>query len=116
MASIVWTDVAALPNVPTISTTGQAAILGVVNSALDVSAFDGEAGPITKLARMFLAAHFASLAQLGRGGVLAAESGGGLSRSYAMPPLANRSWYMTTSYGSAFYGLLRPQVRGPIVL
>ncbi len=118
MSAILFSDVLALPganvelaNVPA---GGQTLILAVVNVLLDVNMFDGEAGPQTKLARCFLAAHFCALGKLGTGGPLIAESDGRLSRQYALP--STRSEYMTTSYGIAFYSLIGSQARGPRLL
>lgn len=117
---IAWTDVTALPgaandglaNVPA---NGQTMILSVVNSSifLDVSLFDGEDGPITKLARCAMAAHIAALGKLGSGGALLGESDGRLSRTYAIPP---RGTYGLTMYGQLFASLVGSGGYGPYVL
>lgn len=114
MASITWADVVALaPELSTINTTTQTDILAFTNAVLDVTKFDLEAGPTTRLARIYLAAHFGTLSKLGAAGPLIGESAGGLSRSYAMP--IGKSQFLTTSYGRAFYQLIRPIARGPQV-
>lgn len=118
MAAIAWSDVLGLPGAVTelagVPALGQVAILGAVNSMLDVSRFDGESGPLTKLARCFLAAHFGALGMLGSGGPLIGEAAAGLSRQYAMPN--TRSEYMTTSYGQAYFSLIGTQAFGPRLL
>jgi hypothetical protein len=117
---IAWSDVLNLPgaandglaNVPV---SGQTMILSVVNSAifLDTSLFDGEDGPITKLARCAIAAHMAALGKLGSGGALGAESDGRLSRTYAFPP---KGTYGLTMYGQLFASLVGSGGYGGYVL
>lgn len=115
MAAIVWSDVTALaPELTSTSATTQSDILNHVNAAIDVDRFDGEDGPTTRLARIYLAAHYATLAALGAGGPLAVEREGGIERSYAAP--SQRSELLTTSYGRGFWQLIRPVAHGPIVL
>ena len=115
MAAILWTSVIAIaPELAATAPEAQASLLGFVNSALDVSKYDGESGPITKMARMYLAAHFASLALLGAGGPITMERAGQLEVEYAIP--RGKSEYLSTSYGRAFYQLGRPIARGPVLL
>ena len=117
MAAIVWTDVTALaPELSTISSTTQSDVLNFVNSALNVALYDGESGFRTRLARIYMAAHLASMSKLGpAGGPLTGESAAGvLSRSYAT--LATKSMYGQTAYGQMFLGLLPPAAAGPQVL
>lgn len=118
MAVIVWQDVIdASSNDPQIigfSTSGQTLVLAVANTRLNVDMFDGEAGPITKAARAYLAAHIASSSLIGNGGPIIAESEGGISRSYAMP--STRSEYLTTRYGSLYWLLIGSQARGPFIV
>lgn len=115
MAAIVWSDVTGLAaELATFPAAGQTAILGAVNTLLNVASFDGENGPITKLARMYLAAHLAASAALGGTGPLISETEGSLSRGYAIP--SGHGAFATTTYGSMYWMLLRPVVRGPVVL
>lgn len=95
MADITWTNVT--DHVATLSTVGAAAqadILAVVNATFDTEVFDGETGPTTKLARIYLAAHMATLETQGGsgGGVVGpvvSESAGRLSRSYSVTAAMN---------------------------
>lgn len=117
---IAWSDVLSLPGanveLADVPAGGQTMLINYVNSVLDVTMFDGEDGPTTKLARCFLAAHMAALGELGTGGPLTQESAGGLMRQYAMPAMVLRSEFMTTSYGRAFWLLIGPQAHGPRLL
>ena len=116
MAAIVWSDVTALaPELSTVAATTQADLLNYVNGALAVALYDGEAGFRTRLSRIYLAAHLATMNRMGNaGGALIGESVDGLSRSYAAPMA--RSKLAMTAYGNAFLGLLPPASRGPLVL
>ncbi len=117
MAAITWADVTAVAGeLANFATAGQTALLSVVNSAsmIDVSAFDGEDGPLTKVARSYLAAHLAASSRNGTGGALISESAGGLSRSFAAP--STRSQYFTTSYGQMYLMLASPACHGPALL
>ena len=122
MTAILWSDVMAVPGAigdgfASVPALGQTMILAVVNSAkrLDVDMFDGEDGPITKLARCFLACHMAAKGKIGAGGALVGESDGRLARQYAMPAMT-RSTLLTTSYGQAFWELIGPKAFGPRLL
>lgn len=88
-------------------------ILAVVNTQLDVTMFDGESGPITKLARCALAAHYGALGYMGSGGQVVAESEGGLSRAYAMPAVGD---LYSTSYGKLYRSLISSKAHGPRLL
>jgi hypothetical protein len=115
VAAIVWTDVTALaPELGTTAAQTQTDVLAFVNAALAVSLYDGEGGPRTRLSRIYLAAHLATMPRLGAGGALVGESAGGLSRQYAAP--MTRSNLGKTSYGVAFLSLSPPAARGPQVL
>lgn len=117
MAAIIWTDVVAFSaGLAGLPVAAQDGILAWVNTALDVSVFDGEAGPKTKLARIYLAAHTASLGDAGSSGETAgpvtSETAGGLTRSYgavATGPVAD-SIYGSTAFGRAYLMLVRTSV------
>lgn len=122
MTAILWSDVLAVPGaigdgMAQVPALGQTMILAVVNSTkrLDVDMFDGEDGPITKLARCFLALHMAARGKVGAGGALIGEADGRLSRQYAMPTMT-RSSLTSTSYGTAFWELIGPKAFGPRLL
>lgn len=119
MAPIAWTDVIALPGalgdgMGLVPVLGQTMILTAVNKLFDVTMFDGEEGPNTKLARVFMACHLAALGKLGTGGPMIGESDGRLSRQYAMP--STRSEWFRTSYGAAAWTLASPRARAPGLL
>jgi hypothetical protein len=120
MALIDWDDVAALaPELDDFDETGQGLILDYVNVALDVSIFGGEESPKLRLARIFLAAHFATVSKqggVGAAGPVISESAGGLSRSYALLS-ASSSGFSGSSYGDQYLALIRSTVaRAPVVL
>lgn len=124
MAAIVWTDVVALaPELANTAASAQTAILDFVNGGtvtgtsgpllLNLSLYDGEAGFRTRLSRLYLAAHFASMPKLGAGGPLIGESADGLSRQYGL--LMAKSKLALTAYGQAFLAMMPPAARGPQV-
>lgn len=119
MADIAWSDVLALPGASVemagVSAGAQTMFLGVVNTQLDVTMFDGESGAITKLARCALAAHYGALSLLGSGGSIVGESEGGLSRQYAMPSAYLGPLY-ATSYGRLYSALISSKAHGPRLL
>lgn len=62
MAAILWSDVTAFaPTLTTVAAAAQADVLNYVNTLLAVAEFDGEDGPTTRLARIYLAAHLATV-------------------------------------------------------
>ena len=91
MAAITWAHVVAHASaLATVNADQQADLLAFVNAHVNAGAFGGEDAYRTKLARVYLAAHLASLpgAGVASGGAHAAgpvtsESTGGVSRSYA---------------------------------
>lgn len=112
MAPIAWTDVVAVSSpLASVVVAQQDAILAMVNAKLSF-VFDGEDGPTTKLARIYVAAHFASSPGAGEqrpGGAVTSESRGGLSRSYAPPPSGAASYEGTwsdTQWGRRYLQLL----------
>lgn len=123
MASIIWSDVLAhAPELSIVSSGAQADILAVANTVLDVSQFGGETAPKTKLARIYFAAHFATIdaqGSTGATGPVIGESVGGLSRQYASnSPMGTDPLWEKTPYGQAFRALLRatPVLRGAWLL
>lgn len=118
MAVITWPDVeahaSALGDVPVAAQTD---ILAHVNTTLCVTEFDGEDGPKTRLARIYLAAHFGSFAVPGDGGA------GGVSGpvkkdkvgeievdyadAFAGTGSGDSSMYRSTSYGRSYLAIVR---------
>lgn len=119
MAAITWSDVVLLaPELSAVASGAQTLILSYVNGLLDVTAIDpvGEDGNITKMARIYLAAHCATKIGTGAGGAgaVTSESLGGLSRSYAVQASATAEALKTTGYGVQYLGMInRSPVRGP---
>lgn|SRR5512139_287580 len=86
MAPIAWSDVVAVSSVlSAVDPLQQAELLAVVNGEMNTFLFGGEDAARTKLARIYFAAHFASLPGAGASaaaGPVVSESRGGLSRAY----------------------------------
>lgn len=118
MAAIIWTDVVSLaPELASTGATTQNDILAYVNVALNVAIYDTESGPTIRLARIYYAAHMATLARRGGNGALISSNAGGLERGYAAPIMGSgMSSLLLTSYGQAFRQLIPPVARGPMVL
>jgi hypothetical protein len=122
MASIVWADVTNhAPALTTIPVAVQTDILAHVNVALRVDDFGGEDHPKTKLARIFLAAHYGTSytqASTGQTGPVTSESAGGLSRSYGQMFSSNSPEdFASTVYGQLYTSLVRTSAaRVPLVL
>lgn len=125
MAAITWDDVtdiaAALASV---APDAQTIYLLFVNEALDVRLFpNGETDNRLKLARIYLAAHYAASdiaanasGGAGAAGPVTAESAGTLSRSYAsMTTSTSDPLLESTSYGRLYRLIMRP-MRGGVVL
>jgi hypothetical protein len=112
VAAITWTDVTDVapgdPRVANFPAGGQLKILNLVNCDLKPGDFGGENSNRYKLARAYLAAHFASI----RYQVTTAQSEGGVSQSFAPPPIGE---LMETAYGRAYRDLLVAP-RAPIAL
>ena len=124
MAAIAWSDVVALaPELANTNALTQTDVLNYVNGGggtglsggllLNLTLYDGEAGMRTRLARIYLAAHFASMPRLGSGGPLIGESAAGLSRQYGL--MLDKSKLALTGYGQAFLAMMPPAARGPQV-
>lgn len=127
MAEITWTDVTSLPGAatlvaPLVSSTAQVMILAYVNGpGVAVNKLDGEDGATTKLARVHLAAHMASLdarGAAGGAGPVTGMSEGGVSVQYAQPSAAEINTSLgETAYGRVFQTLIMrsPKLRGFLV-
>ena len=77
---------------------------------LDPDEIDGETGPDTKLARIYLAAHAATIASnaaAGASGPLTGRSAGGLSETFSAGAPSLAASYGATAYGQALAALLR---------
>lgn len=124
MADIVWANVLALaPELSTVNDQAKVYILAYVNGpGVDPSCFDGETGPTTRLARIYLAAHMGSGVDKGAagaaGGPVTSESMGGLSRSYSVGSVASSADQTgSTAYGRMFEALVKNSLaRLPIVI
>lgn len=117
MSAIVWSDVVVhAAELSTVAAGVQTDILAHVNTTLNVSVFGGESSPKLKLARIYLAAHMATLQTLGgSSGEIQSESVGGVSYTYAGG--GGGSNYEATSYGQQYYALVRNSVaRFPAVV
>lgn len=88
MAALIWADVVAyVSTLSTVDLIQQTDLLAWANKAF-AAVFDGEDGPRTRIARIYLIAHFASLPGAGdqrAGGAVTSQSRGGISQSYASP-------------------------------
>jgi hypothetical protein len=121
MAAITWTDVTNHDSsLSSVDANAQTDILAFVNAALDVACFDGEGGPKTKLTRIYLAAHFATLANVssgGSGGPVTAESLGDESRSYGSFFAMSSSALAATGYGIAYLSMVNTSAaKAPMLL
>lgn len=113
MAAITWTDVTGLvPDLVGLPGAAEALYLAIANSRFNVGMFPlGEEDPLLKLARIWLAAHYAAGdlaagATIGEPGPVASESAGGLSVSYG------KSIAESLDFGATLYGLnLRALIR-----
>lgn len=106
MAAIDWTTVveeAPASELATFAPGAQFIVLEYVNTKLVVSGFDGEDGVKTRLARIYLAAHMATmLKRKGIAGARSAQSAGGVSESFSIPTMPWLGIYAQTSYGQLF--------------
>jgi hypothetical protein len=104
MAAITWEMVvAAAKELTSTDTFIQEVALSIANgSGIDASNFGGEDAEKTRLARIAMCAHVATLMTRRRGaaGILASQSVGGMSRSYALG-FTNPRTFDLTSYGNA---------------
>lgn len=114
MAAIVWRDVEAIASElagDAVDERAKSYILAYVNGHLAVREFGGEDSPATRLARIYLAAHFGSLASSASSGgaTVVSESAGDLSRTYdaSTSAAATGEGVGTTVYGKAYQALIR---------
>jgi len=125
MAAILWTDVTTIaPSLASVSAGVQSLLLNFVNEAIDTRLFpNGEADNRLKLARIYLAAHYASsgLAADASGGAGVAgpvigEAAGTLSRQYAaMTSSTSDPLLESTEWGRLYRLIMRP-MRGGVTL
>lgn len=119
MADITWTHVTDhTPDLSTVAAAVQTDILAYVNAELKVSELDGETGPKTKLARVYLASHFATagINAASADGPITAEKLGDESRSYGTFDMGG-SALATTGFGMQYLMLVRSSVaRVPLIV
>lgn len=123
MAAIDWNAVTAVAaGLTKVPDDARTVILSHVNTALDVRRFSyGETDPRLRLARIYLAAHFATVSlpssgASGPAGPVTSESAGGLSRSYGQLSASDTDPLLEfTSYGRMYRLIMRP-LRGGIAL
>lgn len=124
MTAIVWTDVTDHfcedVQLSALAKIAQANILAHVNTILAVDEFDGEDGPTTKLARLYLAAHFGTSdagANTGVAGPVTSASMGGLSQSFGGGYTIDPQMLALTRYGRSYLSMVRgSKARVPVLL
>lgn len=122
MAAISWDDVVAHASaLADMDPDAQADILEYVNNTLNVSKFGGENNGRTKLARIYLAAHFGTTINSSMGGgasgPVKAESVGDVRREYATAVSTSSISFESTVYGQSYLDLVKTSAaRGPLVL
>lgn len=120
---IEWQDVISMrgaANLSAIDTDIANEILGYVNGYFKVSEWGGESSSRLRLARLYLAAHNASLVYQGvasSGGTVILESVGGVTRQYAsFSPMGSDPLLDSTTWGKLLRQLGKTVARGPQVL
>lgn len=121
MSAITWKDVsehAAELADSAVTRRAQVDFLTYVNTTVNVSLLDGENGIKTKLARIYLAAHLATMdKRKGAAGALTSQTAGPLSRTYMMMQWLTRSELSLTGYGLNYLAIIkRSSARGGMVL
>lgn len=121
MAAITWSDVVDIaPELADVSVGMQTLILSYVNDSVNVVVLDGESGSKTKLARVTLAAHIATIlvrASSGKAGDITSESLGPQSRAYSSSSRFDETDLSLTGYGRTYRMIVRwSAARGPLVL
>lgn len=123
-ADVIGLDSSLATRLATLSDGAWFAILAYVNE-LPATAIDptgGLGGPDVRLARIYMAAHFALITKLGATGVagpVIGETAGGLRRTYSMIPLAKLGFagFNTTMYGQAYLTILSMSgAHGPVTI
>lgn len=116
---ILWTDVANFDsNLADLDTGAQTAILAYVNSALSEDEWGGEESAQLRLARIYLAAHYGTVASRGDSatGPVVSEKAGPLARTYGNIASSD-SELGTTSHGRSYLSLVRVlPARAPMVI
>lgn len=115
MAAITWPDITGTPPAAGIASEltalsdvpAQTLILLLVNTTgINVANFGGEDAVKTKMARILLAAHMATMfLRRGISGAVSSQSEGGVSESYANIVASPKTWDQT-SYGSVLRTLV----------
>ena len=118
MPAIQWSEVVELDSKLSVVAVGlQATILARVEK-LSAKYYGGDTDPRYKLARILLAAHIATPIAYGGGisGPVTSRSEGGVSESYAVPPILAMGAHASTVHGRAFDELTRsmPGRIGPL--
>ncbi len=101
---ITWTNVTdEAPELSTVSVAAQTALLDYVNTKIVVSGLDGEDGRKTFLARVYWAAHVATmLKRRGQTGALTSQASNGVSESFAVYTLPQLGVFGSTGYGQLY--------------
>lgn len=108
--SITWTDVVGIaPELVSVETPTQAAILAVVDRQIDPDAW----GAFADDGARYLAAHLASIR--GNEGLVTSETLGVMARSYALPPGIMGSLALST-YGAEYYRLTQIAIAVPGII
>lgn len=123
MANIAWSDVVNhAAELSTVGATAQTEILDYVNTVINVSLIDDEAGPKTKLVRIYLAAHMgtatvaASLAT-SAAGAISSRKEGDVAVTYAISASTAAAMPDSTSYGSIYLRLIKTTaLKAPVLL
>lgn len=120
MADIAWADVVNhAAELSGVDGTVQTEILAYVNTVIQVALIDGEAGPKTKLVRIYLAAHMASAsasASGGTGGPISSKKEGDVAITYAVPTTTSAA-SDSTPYGNMYLRLINTSaIKAPLLL
>ena len=121
MANITWTNVTDhAAELSTVAAAAQTDILAYVNSVVKVSLIDGEAGPKTKLVRIYLAAHFGALnlaSSTGVSGAVTSKKEGDVAVTYASATTLAAAPHGSTTYGQMYLTLIGSSaLRAPLLL
>lgn len=122
MAVITWTNVTDhAAELSTVAAQAQTDILAYVNSVIQVALIDGEAGPKTKLVRIYLAAHLGELtissSSSSTTGARTSEKEGDVAVTYASTSSLAAAPHGSTSYGQMYLTLIGTSaLRTPVLL
>lgn len=99
------------PELATVSDVTWVTVLAFVNEIDSSGVGGGENGPMLRLVRIFLAAHYGTISKRGRTGAagpVTSVAAGGVRRSYGLVALAATDASMgATEYGQQLLGILR---------